>query len=116
MLWCRAAPAASVSDTTVSVHIQADKDSCECRGYLERAINAHGGFGAVAALIGWEMAYIPKRPRGYWDSVENIRSEVDEFTQAHGLLPGTVPQLRDVRAADRYVVHNSACAALCCRY
>ena len=57
----------------------------------------------MAALIGWEMAYIPKRPRGYWDSVENIRSEVDDFTQAHGLLPGTIPQLRDVRAADRYM-------------
>ena len=113
---CRAAPAALVSDITVSVQIQVDKDSLQCRGYLERAINAHGGFGAVAALIGWEMAYIPKRPRGYWDSVEHIRSEVDEFTQAHGLSPGTIPQLRDVRAADRYTVHLPAFTALYSRH
>lgn len=71
------------------------------RGYLERAINAHGGFGAVAGQIGWNMAYIPKRPRGYWDSILNVKSEVDEFIQANGLLPAMVPSLRDVRAADR---------------
>ena len=71
------------------------------RGYLERAINAHGGFGAVAGQIGWNMAYIPKRPRGYWDSILNVKSEVDEFIQANGLQPGMVPSLRDVRGADR---------------
>lgn len=71
------------------------------RGYLERAISAHGGFGAVAGQIGWDMAYIPKRPRGYWDSILNVKSEVDEFIKVNGSQPGVVPSLREVRGADR---------------
>ncbi|DBB03663.1 TPA: hypothetical protein ACH3X3_010990 [Trebouxia sp. C0006] len=71
------------------------------RGYLERAIAAHGGYGAVAGQIGWAMAYTPKRPRGYWNSITNVKSEVDDFIDANGLQPGIVPSLRDVRGADR---------------
>ena len=55
----------------------------------------------VAGLIGWEVPYLPKRPRGYWNKVANIKSAVDEFTEANDLPPGTIPQLRDLRAADR---------------
>lgn len=73
------------------------------RGYLERAISAHGGFGAVAGQIGWDMAYIPKRPRGYWDSILNVKSEVDEFIKVNGSQPGVVPSLREVRGADRSI-------------
>ena len=73
-----------------------------CRGYILRAINAHGGFGAVAGQIGWDMAYNPKRPRGYWNSILNVKSEVDDFIQANALQPGVVPSLREVRGADRY--------------
>ena len=76
------------------------------RGYLERAIAAHGGYGTVAGQIGWAMAYTPKRPRGYWNSITNVKSEVDDFINANGLQPGIVPSLRDVRGADR-----SACGA-----
>ena len=47
------------------------------------------------------MAYIPKRPRGYWDNILNVQSEVDDFIMANGLQPGMVPSLRDVRGADR---------------
>lgn len=47
------------------------------------------------------MAYIPKRPRGYWDSILNVKSEVDDFIEANGLQPGIVPSLREVRGADR---------------
>ena len=72
-----------------------------CRSHLERAIAAHGGFGAVAARLGWNMAYNPKRPRGYWNSIMNVKAEVDEFIKANGLPPGLVPTLRDVRKADR---------------
>ena len=68
---------------------------------MERAIAAHGGYGAVAGQIGWAMAYTPKRPRGYWNSITNVKSEVDDFINANGLQPGIVPSLRDVRGADR---------------
>ncbi len=47
------------------------------------------------------MAYTPKRPRGYWNSITNVKSEVDDFINANGLQPGIVPSLRDVRGADR---------------
>ena len=72
-----------------------------CRSYLLRAITAHGGFGAVAMQIGWDMAYTPKRPKGYWNSILNVKSEIDDFIHANGLQPGIVPSLRDVRGADR---------------
>ena len=49
------------------------------------------------------MAYVPKRPRGYWNSISNVKSEVDDFITANGLQPGIVPSLRDVRGAERYL-------------
>lgn len=73
------------------------------RGHLERAIAAHGGFGAVAAQLGWEMAYNPKHPRGYWSSIMNVKAELDDFIEANGLQPGLVPSLREVRKAARYL-------------
>ena len=47
------------------------------------------------------MAYTPKRPRGYWNSITNVKTEVDDFINANELQPGIVPSLRDVRGADR---------------
>lgn len=78
-----------------------------------RAITAHGGFGAVAMQIGWDMAYTPKRPKGYWNSILNVKSEIDDFIHANGLQPGIVPSLRDVRGADRY--DCSGCTTVLCK-
>ncbi len=64
------------------------------------------------------MAYTPKRPRGYWNSITNVKSEVDDFIDANGLQPGIVPSLRDVRGADRSVhsAHDLSPVVLCEKY
>ncbi|KAG7675312.1 hypothetical protein Ndes2437A_g00523 [Nannochloris sp. 'desiccata'] len=46
---------------------------------LEKAITTHGGPSVVAERLGWKLQAKPRKPRGYWDSLENVRQEVDEF-------------------------------------
>lgn len=36
----------------------------------------HGGPSAVAQRLGWDMKQKAKKPRGWWDDIENIRFEV----------------------------------------
>ena len=58
---------------------------------LEKAIAAHGGPAAVAQALGWSAWGGRKRnrkPRGYWDSPDNLRAAIDEFIAEHELEPG----------------------------
>lgn len=58
------------------------------RSDLEKAIAAHGGPVAVAQQLGWRLAYKQRKPRGYWDSLPNVRRELDDFIEENGLDPG----------------------------
>ena len=62
--------------------------SCCCRTDLEKAIAAHGGSGAVAEALGWPLAKARRRPRGWWDNIDNVRAEVDAFVELSGSQPG----------------------------
>ena len=55
---------------------------------LEKAIAAHGGPAAVADRLGWRLKAKSRKPRGYWDSLPNVRQEVDEFAEDNGLPLG----------------------------
>ena len=68
---------------------------------LEKAIAAHGGSAAVGARMGWLPPFRPRKPAGYWDSVENLRSELVAFVRQSGLRPGTMPTKTDMRRAGR---------------
>ena len=61
-----------------------------CRTDLEKAITSHGGPSVVAERLGWKLQAKPRKPRGYWDSLDNVKSEVDEFIQDNDLEPGKI--------------------------
>ena len=61
---------------------------CARRTDLEKAIAAHGGPSAVAEVMGWRLKAKVRRPRGYWDDMENVRREIDIFIEDNGLQPG----------------------------
>jgi hypothetical protein len=49
----------------------------ECgRVDLEKAISRMGGFGPVASKLNLSLAYKERKPRGYWDNIQNIHMEV----------------------------------------
>ncbi len=43
---------------------------------LEKAIARMGGFGPTAARLNLCLAYKQRKPRGYWDDLQNIHKEV----------------------------------------
>lgn len=72
------------------------------RSDLEKAISAHGGPTVVAQQLGWKLKAKGRRPKGYWDSPENVRAELDEFIEEQGLPPGIMPAKNDFVRAGRY--------------
>ena len=78
------------------------------RSDLEKAIAAHGGPPVVAKALGWRLKARPRRPRGYWDVVENVRSEIDDFIADYGLRPGT-------HAASAHFWRSVGCRCSCNR-
>ncbi len=48
----------------------------------------------MAERLGWKLQAKPRKPRGYWDSLDNVKQEVDEFIQDNELLPGMSRELR----------------------
>ena len=55
---------------------------------LEKAITAHGGPSVVAERLGWKLQKKPRKPRGYWDSMANVKQEIDYFIEDNELQPG----------------------------
>lgn len=68
---------------------------------LEKAITAHGGRGAVAERLGWQLQTRSRKPRGYWDSLPNVAQEISEFIQERSLEPGVMPLKNDFLRAGR---------------
>jgi len=70
----------------------------------ESAIGAAGGFAAAAAATGLGLS--PERrarkPRGYWDSLENVSREMRSFVAEQGLDPGVLPSKAAMLAAGRF--------------
>jgi hypothetical protein len=50
---------------------------------LEKAVTASGGFPEVAKELGWKLAYKSKKPRGYWDDLNNMRREIEVRFNVH---------------------------------
>ena len=51
-------------------------------------MRAHGGPAAVARQLGWRLKTAGRRPKGYWDSLPNVRAELEAFLEDAGLPPG----------------------------
>jgi hypothetical protein len=69
---------------------------------IEKAISAHGGPAAIAARLGWKLQARKRKPRGYWDSLENVKSEIEDFIVENGLEPGVMPLKNDFVRAERF--------------
>lgn len=69
---------------------------------LEKALAAHGGASMVASRMGWSYNSRSRKPRGYWNSIENVKQEIDEFILSSDLPPGVVPLKNDIIRAGRF--------------
>lgn len=49
---------------------------------------AHGGPKAVAEKMGWSLKGKSRKPKGYWDSMINVKQEIDGFIKEQGMKPG----------------------------
>lgn len=43
---------------------------------IEKAITRMGGFRKIASLMSLSLAYKDRKPKGYWDNLENLQEEV----------------------------------------
>lgn len=43
---------------------------------IEKAISRYGGFRKTAILLNLSLAYKHRKPKGYWDNLENLQEEV----------------------------------------
>lgn len=43
---------------------------------IEKAITRNGGFRKIACLMNLSLAYKQRKPKGYWDNLENLQEEV----------------------------------------
>lgn len=43
---------------------------------IEKAITRMGGFRRIASLMNLSLAYKQRKPKGYWDNLENLQEEV----------------------------------------
>jgi hypothetical protein len=68
---------------------------------LEYAITSAGGFAAVAAALSWRLSYRPRKPRGYWDRLENVEREIRAFIAERQLEPGVMPTRQSFAACGR---------------
>ncbi len=85
------------------------------RGDLDKAIQKHDGYRAVAERLGLKLAYT-KRPLGYWNDFANLEREFLAFVQKHGTR-GVMPTNLELRKAGRNDLANavhehSGCAAV----
>lgn len=69
---------------------------------LEKALAAHGGGSIVASRMGWRYSSRSRKPRGYWNSIENVRHEIDEFIISSDLPQGIMPLKNDIIRAGRF--------------
>lgn len=56
----------------------------------------------MAAALGWRQRTKVRRPKGYWDSLDNVRAELDEFIEEQGAPQGVMPPKADFVRAGRY--------------
>lgn len=47
---------------------------------IEKAITRMGGFRKIASLMNLSLAYKHRKPKGYWDNLENMEEEVNFFS------------------------------------
>jgi hypothetical protein len=74
---------------------------------LEKAIGRNGGFGPVASKLNLSLAYKERKPRGYWDNLQNLQEEILQFQIEQGKEVNHMPTRRELEKAGRYDLARS---------
>ncbi|KAJ4717344.1 Cyclase/dehydrase family protein [Melia azedarach] len=69
---------------------------------IEKAITRMGGFRRMASLMNLSLAYKHRKPKGYWDNLENLQEEISRFQRSWGMDPSFMPSRKSFERAGRY--------------
>ncbi|EEF39459.1 conserved hypothetical protein [Ricinus communis] len=69
---------------------------------IEKAITRMGGFRRIASLMNLSLAYKRRKPKGYWDNLENLQEEIGRFQLSWGMDPSFMPSRKSFERAGRY--------------
>ncbi|XP_022750866.1 uncharacterized protein LOC111299726 [Durio zibethinus] len=69
---------------------------------IEKAITHMGGFRRIASLMNLSLAYKQRKPKGYWDNLENLQEEISRFQRSWGMDPSFMPSRKSFERAGRY--------------
>lgn len=69
---------------------------------IEKAITRMGGFRRMASLMNLALAYKHRKPKGYWDNLENLEEEISRFQRSWGMDPSFMPSRKSFERAGRY--------------
>ncbi|CAA7027056.1 unnamed protein product [Microthlaspi erraticum] len=69
---------------------------------IEKAITRMGGFRRIALIMNLALAYKHRKPKGYWDDLENLQEEIGRFQQSWGMDPSFMPSRKSFERAGRY--------------
>ncbi|CAN6286241.1 unnamed protein product [Urochloa humidicola] len=69
---------------------------------IEKAITRMGGFRKIASIMDLSLSYKNRKPRGYWDNLENLQEEISRFQKSWGMDPSYMPSRKSFERAGRY--------------
>ncbi|KAL1830541.1 hypothetical protein ACET3Z_000192 [Daucus carota] len=69
---------------------------------IEKAITRMGGFRRIASLMNLSLAYKQRKPKGYWDNLENLEEEISRFQKSWGMDLSFMPSRKSFERAGRY--------------
>ncbi|XP_042487555.1 uncharacterized protein LOC122067771 isoform X3 [Macadamia integrifolia] len=69
---------------------------------IEKAITRMGGFRKIASLMNLSLAYKHRKPKGFWDNLENLQEEISRFQRNWGMDAAYMPSRKSFERAGRY--------------
>ncbi|CAL4928287.1 unnamed protein product [Urochloa decumbens] len=66
---------------------------------IEKAITRMGGFRKIASIMDLSLSYKNRKPRGYWDNLENLQEEISRFQKSWGMDPSYMPSRKSFERA-----------------
>ncbi|XP_062212946.1 uncharacterized protein LOC133913733 isoform X2 [Phragmites australis] len=69
---------------------------------IEKAITRMGGFRKIASIMNLSLSYKNRKPKGYWDNMENLQEEIRRFQKNWGMDPSYMPSRKSFERAGRY--------------
>ncbi|KAK7247621.1 hypothetical protein RIF29_42508 [Crotalaria pallida] len=69
---------------------------------IEKAISRMGGFRKIATIMNLSLAYKHRKPKGYWDNLENLQEEISRFQRTWGMDPSSMPSRKSFERAGRF--------------